>query len=199
MGSTEPTTEPSMNPTMEPSLEPTDGPTTEPTTDPTHYLEPQVVPQHSIVIWSDCANVPDGWTLCDGGDGTPDLQGRFVVGGGASGFSYGDFGGAMEHEVSLDVSVAGTSGNTALTIAQMPAHDHSNGVYKYMLKLDNLHTTDAGDASSGEPNLNSAGAIASQGSGQAHSHSISVSGSATSNVTVLPPYYTLCYIMKLQF
>lgn len=42
------------------------------------------VPPGSIVIWSGAVNaVPDGWALCDGENGTPDLRGRFVYGAGA--------------------------------------------------------------------------------------------------------------------
>lgn len=40
-----------------------------------------VAPAGIIVMWSGREDeVPDGWVLCDGRDGTPDLRGRFVVG-----------------------------------------------------------------------------------------------------------------------
>jgi hypothetical protein len=41
-----------------------------------------VVPIGSIVMWSNYKGspIPDGWQLCDGTNGTPDLRGRFVVG-----------------------------------------------------------------------------------------------------------------------
>lgn len=33
-----------------------------------------------IAMWSGTeANIPFGWTLCDGTNGTPDLRGRFIV------------------------------------------------------------------------------------------------------------------------
>merc|ERR1712025_1396653 len=86
---------------------------------------------HSIVIWSDCANIPNGWTLCDGDNGTPDLQGRFVVGGGASilgtTFNYGDIGGSTMHDVEADVAMSGSVGSTSLSTANLPSHTHNSG------------------------------------------------------------------------
>ncbi|WP_291986641.1 hypothetical protein [Candidatus Accumulibacter sp. ACC007] len=39
------------------------------------------VPVGAIMMWSGAPqNLPDGWKLCNGDNGTPDLRGRFVVG-----------------------------------------------------------------------------------------------------------------------
>ena len=39
------------------------------------------VPRGVIVMWSgSIADIPQGWALCDGTNGTPDLRDRFVVG-----------------------------------------------------------------------------------------------------------------------
>ena len=41
------------------------------------------VPKGSIIPWyGDKANIPDGFALCDGTNGTPDLRNRFIVGAG---------------------------------------------------------------------------------------------------------------------
>lgn len=41
------------------------------------------VPQGSIIPWyGDKANIPNGFALCDGTKGTPDLRNRFLVGAG---------------------------------------------------------------------------------------------------------------------
>ena len=190
----EPTLELALEPSVEPSLEPTQSPTAEPT-----YVS---VPVNAIVIWSDCANIPDGWTLCDGGNGTPDLQGRFVVGGTSSNstFNYGEMGGASTHSHVISTEVSGSVGGTSLTIAQMPAHNHGNGDYKFMLRKTNMHTHTESDVSVNEPDLSGAAEILSQGSGQAHSHTLTLSHSATAaSTSQLPPYYALCYIMKFEF
>lgn len=66
-----------------------------------------------IVMWSG-TNVPSGWTLCDGTNGTPDLRGRFVLGSGKgenlTERKINDKGGAEEHK---------------LIIEEMPSHTHS--------------------------------------------------------------------------
>lgn len=45
--------------------------------------EASSIPQGSIIPWyGDKANIPDGFALCDGTKGTPDLRNRFLVGAG---------------------------------------------------------------------------------------------------------------------
>ena len=43
------------------------------------------------------ANIPAGYSLCDGTNGTPDLRTKFVVGAGSS-FAVGNEGGAIAHQ-----------------------------------------------------------------------------------------------------
>ena len=43
------------------------------------------VPNGAIIMWSGTvATIPDGFSLCDGSNGTPDLRNRFVIGAGGS-------------------------------------------------------------------------------------------------------------------
>lgn len=61
--------------------------------------EASSVPQGSIIPWyGDKANIPDGFALCDGTKGTPDLRNRFIVGSGSN-YALGDTGG--EDQVTL--------------------------------------------------------------------------------------------------
>lgn len=40
------------------------------------------IPSGVIVMWSGSSdNIPEGWFLCNGDNGTPDLRDRFIVGG----------------------------------------------------------------------------------------------------------------------
>lgn len=55
------------------------------------------------------SDIPFGWFLCNGSNGTPDLRDRFVVGVGNS-YNVGDTGGAN---------------TVTLTVDQMPAHTHT--------------------------------------------------------------------------
>lgn len=57
------------------------------------------VPQGSIIPWyGDKANIPDGFALCDGTKGTPDLRDRFLVGAGST-YSLGAKGGEAMHKL----------------------------------------------------------------------------------------------------
>lgn len=50
-----------------------------------------------ITLWSGAVvDIPDDWALCDGGNSTPDLRNRFVVGAGDS-YAPDDEGGAVNH------------------------------------------------------------------------------------------------------
>ena len=42
-----------------------------------------IVPRGSIMMWNG-ANIPAGWALCDGNQGTPDMQNRLTYGGSAT-------------------------------------------------------------------------------------------------------------------
>lgn len=69
-----------------------------------------VIPYGVIVMWyGSVASIPSGWALCNGGNGTPNLQDRFVV---AAGYSYnpGDTGGSTTNY---------------LQVGHLPAHNHS--------------------------------------------------------------------------
>ena len=73
-----------------------------------------IVPIGGIIIWSGAVNaIPDGWRLCNGQNGTPNLSERFLVGYSPTNTDYdvvGKLGGAKE---------------VTLTEAQMPSHTHS--------------------------------------------------------------------------
>ncbi|MBR3628015.1 MAG: hypothetical protein IKN42_04115 [Elusimicrobia bacterium] len=68
-----------------------------------------MVPKGGIIIWSGSVNdIPAGWVLCDGSNGTPDLRDRFVLGAGNN-YAVGATGGEETHK---------------LTIDEMPSHSH---------------------------------------------------------------------------
>lgn len=50
-----------------------------------------------IVVWSGAlVDIPEGWHLCDGAEGTPDMRNRFIVGAGDE-YNPGDVGGVNAH------------------------------------------------------------------------------------------------------
>lgn len=69
-----------------------------------------VFPSGGIIMWSGTAeNIPSGWYLCNGENGTPNLQDRFIVGAGSS-YAPGNTGGEERHTLSWN---------------EMPAHSHT--------------------------------------------------------------------------
>lgn len=55
------------------------------------------VPSGTVFMWSGAvADIPYGYVLCDGQNGTPDLRNKFVIGAGSS-YSPGATGGAATH------------------------------------------------------------------------------------------------------
>jgi hypothetical protein len=73
------------------------------------------LPAGTVAMWSG-ATIPDGWTLCNGSDGTPDLRDRFVLGAGGS-YSVGNTGGGTS-SVGFSTGSAehyGTSGLSVVT------------------------------------------------------------------------------------
>lgn len=78
------------------------------------------------IFWG-ATQADTGWVLCDGGDDgygglTPNLIDRFIRGSDVDGA--GLTGGTATIEIP-SLSVNGTVGGTALTVAQLPAHTHS--------------------------------------------------------------------------
>ncbi len=141
------------------------------------------IPTGAIVMWSGAIDqIPAGWALCDGTNGTPDLRNRFVVGAG-SGYTVGATGGdaisnlSHTHSISSDGSHAhtysGTTGDVSATSSK------SKGDYDV---ADNHHTHSY------------SGTTASNG---AHSHGGATGSGGYAAFDNRPPYYALAFIMKL--
>ena len=61
-------------------------------------IEDSSLPSGTIVIWSgDELDIPFGWSLCDGTNGTPDMRGQFVVGANNLDYLPNSSGGNVEH------------------------------------------------------------------------------------------------------
>ena len=136
---------------------------------------PGSFPRGAIVLWHGSASsIPDGWKLCDGQNGTPDLRDRFVVGAGGE-YAKGANGGEKEHRLSEE---------------ELPQHRHE------YVGDDALAGIAAGcstairntatryDAESSMSGYSQVFATSSTGGGAAHENR--------------PPYYALCYIMRVR-
>ncbi|MBF0451372.1 MAG: tail fiber protein [Candidatus Magnetomorum sp.] len=137
------------------------------------------IPSGGIIMWSGSAyNIPFGWALCNGTNGTPDLQNRFVVGKGSQ--------------------FSGIGGSSTQTVHfRLKPHSHSvkikaekTGVGKgswAQYGLAGISMTDRDyevEMTSAEQFVN----ISNEGDSDY---------SSSENISVIPPYYALCFIIKL--
>ena len=135
-----------------------------------------------IILWyGDTSNIPGGWVLCNGQNGTPDLRDRFVIGAGNN-FNPGDTGG---------------SNSVTLSEANLPSHRHfvvSNALGGQNRTNSNVSANNQVRKGTGAGNLYESYNLASTGSDAAAGRSSAVgSGTAFDNK---PKYHALCYIMK---
>lgn len=137
-----------------------------------------------IVMWGGAiADIPTGWNLCDGTNGTVNLTDRFVI------HADADSGGTN------DVGDTGGSHTVTLTEAQLPSHSHGAGTLQVRTESSPSGggTTVTKDSSGGS--LQSATTSNPTGVG-----SISGDTGATgsgSAVTITPKYYALAYIQYI--
>lgn len=136
------------------------------------------IPSGGIIMWSGTlANIPAGWYLCDGDNGTPDLRDKFVCGA-ANGANPGTTGGAATHTHTVN--------SHTHTIAH--AHTYSGTTDNYTAPYNA-----AGDGSTSSPTH----AHTYSGTTSTSSDNSGASGTLTSNAgSSLPPFYALAFIMK---
>ena len=153
------------------------------------------VPSGTIVTWYGIlGNIPSGFVLCDGSNGTPDLRDRFIVGAG-SGYPLGTTGGAASVQLSWN---------------EMPAHAHTRGSMNIVGYFCGVNT--AGPRPSGAVGL--AGTYADHGlednsgwgSGLCWYYVFNAASNWTGETSWAgsnwahenrPPFYALYYIMKV--
>ena len=157
------------------------------------FTAAQIIPSGLISLWSGSnANVPSGWAVCDGANGTPDLTDRFILGG--DGTNNGAGGSSHTATTSTNGSHA-HGGNTAyhtLTVNQMPSHTH--GLPDLMVPIGALN-----DINNNLRASETATGLETEATGgnQGHRHGISSDGNHNHTVDTRGKYYTLAYIMKL--
>lgn len=79
---------------------------------PLNITSLNILPRGCVIAWYG-NNIPNGWLICDGTQGTPDLRGRVILG-------EGDGPGLT----SRYLNQSGGEENHILTINEMPAHSH---------------------------------------------------------------------------
>lgn len=144
------------------------------------WLPNAPIPAGTIVVWSGTAEeIPSGWLLCDGTNGTPNLIDRFVMGG----------------------EVPGETNNGAHTHSLASSGDHAHT----LLSVTHYHILERyGSLNIRRPYVGSSSTDArtrdtSRNGGHTHNSSLSGSHDHSGNLnatTVTPPCYALAFIMK---
>ena len=161
-------------------------------------------------MWSGTiSNIPSGWSLCNGSNGTPDLRNKFVVGAHSdlSGEAKTNIQGGQYTKTGGDISHnhGGDTDDHTLTTSQIPSHTHT---YKdsYYIEINDPGVGQNGAVGgvdyvgptkykgSGDSDTDNKyiyyrnGTTNTTGNGASHNHDI------TSDLHI-PPYYALAFIM----
>jgi microcystin-dependent protein len=148
------------------------------------------IPTGGIIIWSG-TSAPDGWKLCDGNNGTPDLKGRFILGQGNAPYNI--------------IGNKGGSEKVSLTINNIPAHNHSGststaGNHNHGIATRQDDWNDSGGAGpswgDGDNGAYKAYHVSEYSGNHSHSFTTHNTGGNQSHEN-MPPYYVLAYIMKI--
>ena len=134
-----------------------------------------------IMIWSgSISNIPSGWLLCDGNNGTPNLSGKFILGYGSGHSKAGTIGNNDEPKIVETTHlppIVHADGDP-----NKPNVDHaaSSGITSYTLVYSSNY--DGNNISAGQ---NWIGLPANHGA-----------ASVAAQEPYYPPYFVLAYIMK---
>jgi len=138
------------------------------------------LPAGSIMMWSGTTtDIPTGWAICDGTQGTPDLRGRFIVGVNPADNKNTSFA-TYEAKSIKDGNEESGLEKVTLTIPQIPAHSHD------LTSPNAFVTLGGGTNSAAFGNDQAFGSVANtNNTGQDQPHENR------------PPFYTMIFIMKL--
>lgn len=169
----------------------------------TQFVGNGAVPKGVIVMWHGQPDqTPAGWVLCDGNNGTPDLRDRFIVGAGKS-YKVNDKGGLA---------------TVKLETANLPLHTHagstsSSGEHQHWIEgtdarglkyrkrnISGQTTVDMGfgGGSDADPNEEIWRGAVNTDTQAAHQHTFTTAAAGgNQSHENRPPYYALCFIMKM--
>ena len=132
-----------------------------------NLLKQNQIPKGGIIMWSG-TNMPSGFALCDGKNGTPNLMDKFIIGSGRN-YRIGNTGG--NEKIKLNVN-------------QLPPHNH-NFSAKYIQKSGRDHSVYVIPGGNDDWNYS--------GSKVCQTNTVG----AGNEIDIRPPFYALAYIMKL--
>jgi hypothetical protein len=172
------------------------------------------IPAGVILMWSgSLSNIPDGYALCDGRNGTPDLRDRFILSV-AGDEDPGATGGPPNHQITLQHQQFPRHNHSGSTNLEEGGHSHSGstnagGAHTHR---DEYRKTRGSWAVNGGQGHGVGGNDSRTTGGGEHGHSISLSGGVHMHtfttsydrddkpqfpVDIIPKYYKLAFIIKL--
>ena len=151
-----------------------------------------------IVMWyGTTGSVPAGWNLCDGTNGTPDLNGQFIVASTVSNTTGNTYSGATG-----STTPAGSNSTYELTLSDLPAHKHP--IYYSGANANLISGTGASSGISGSNYMFTGsgsslqtGSTDNQTGAGTNAHTHTFAGVAHTHAISGPPYAGLLFIMKL--
>lgn len=172
-------------------------------------LAASLVPKGAIIMWSGRVldQIPAGWKLCDGGNGTPDLRDKFIFCAPALeevGTSGGSYNGTITIQEAGGHTHAGVTGETTLTVAQLPAHSHGTagtGSGGTLIQASGNLYGNTNNYLLAPGGAGSEFSSSTVGGGNPHTHAIALDGKHSHAGTVetpKPPYCALAFIMKVD-
>jgi microcystin-dependent protein len=141
-----------------------------------------MVPRGAIIMWSGpLSSIPDGWQLCDGTNGTPDLRDRFVYG------------------ASRDQDLGLTGGTTSytLTVDNLPPHTHTisnGGEHSHQITYATCYSYATFGYSSNFGNTSNT--VTSTAVDHNHGGATGSTGRGTP-IDLRPPFYKLAFLCRL--
>lgn len=153
-----------------------------------------LIPKGSIIMFNGTASeIPEGWHICDGSEGTPNLIGKFIK----AELESGKTGGKSEIEILEENMPKHTHTFTGDTITTSEAGAHS---HDYTIYGDLSEASDHGD---GWYEVSKTDEHRTTSEAGAHTHTIDMSSAQLSYqgegkpIEWEPSYYSLIYIMKI--
>lgn len=145
-------------------------------------------PSGAIGLWAGTlSNIPSGWVVCDGNNGTPNLLDRFVQG---------------VPNSSTDPGSTGGANNKTLSVSQIPSHTHS---HDSTTSTDGSHSHDVDAFADSSGKINDTESLSNANSGTenhtssdgSHTHNSGISNTGGgSSYDNRPPFYEIAFIMK---
>ena len=138
------------------------------------------VPVGAILLWSGAVNaIPEGWALCNGQNGTPNLTDRFIVGAGNQ----------------YAVNAVGGLASVTLTQNQLPSHQHT---YKDGYFAESSISSSVDGVDNIGKNVTGCGDHDQDNNEIPYRNMTTSSSGSGSAFDIRPPYFALCYIMRVQ-